>query len=409
MTLIIGIAGRRATGVEAARRTNSAFERLLADTEAWDVLVNPDDGTESALRMEDIAALPMVEDAFASMASSSAPAPSTRSRSSTPARRSSRPTALGLRAGPTLVGRVGCRTRTPSKRSSSRTGRRRARAGRGGPLPGAVMSFEDLAPLEEFTSEEEALAAFNDPDLGRAVELTMVGVGSQFDEIVVDEGFGGGNIVVTPAFYDAYDQPSAGYWAVSSPPVPRRARRLPAGLEALVPEDEAIAFQSRVGSRISSTAPSGQVVALWLFTAVAAAMALVLVGQAISRRLQVDAAGLAPSAPSVHPWPAHRHRGVPHGPCRRRRRGPAVLVAVVASPLAPVGVARDAEPDPGIRVDLPVLVVGGIAMASPVHLLALRPTYVSARTRICGRPVGPGPGGGGRARAAGRRGCPVRP
>ena len=62
LALIIGLAGGAVlTGVEAYRRTDSAFDRLIVATEAWDVLVNPDFGSQSALRAEDVAALPMVE------------------------------------------------------------------------------------------------------------------------------------------------------------------------------------------------------------------------------------------------------------------------------------------------------------------------------------------------------------
>jgi len=62
LALIIGLAGGAVlTGAESYRRTDSAFDRLIVETEAWDVLVNPDFGTQSALRVEDIAALPGVE------------------------------------------------------------------------------------------------------------------------------------------------------------------------------------------------------------------------------------------------------------------------------------------------------------------------------------------------------------
>ena len=133
-----------------------------------------------------------------------------------------------------------------------------------------------------------------------------------------------------------------------------------------------------------------QVVALWLFTAVAAVMALVLVGQAISRRLQVDAAGLAP----LGALGVTRGQLTAIGVTRMALAAAtgavlAVVVAVVASPLAPVGVARDAEPDPGVRVDLPVLVLGAIAVAVLFTVLAVRPAFVAARRRGSGDgPVG---------------------
>ncbi|MET0736750.1 MAG: hypothetical protein ABW035_06520, partial [Acidimicrobiales bacterium] len=64
LALLIGLAGGALlTGVEAARRTETAFDRMVEATNAWDVLVNPDEGTDSALTFDMVAALPMVEQA----------------------------------------------------------------------------------------------------------------------------------------------------------------------------------------------------------------------------------------------------------------------------------------------------------------------------------------------------------
>ncbi len=43
--------------------------------------------------------------------------------------------------------------------------------------------------------------------------------------------------------------------------------------------------------------------------------------------------------------------------------------------------ARDAEPDPGLRVDLPVLILGGLAVALVFVAVAVRPAIVAARRR----------------------------
>ena len=64
LALLIAVAGGALlTGVEASRRTETAFDRMLIATNAWDVLVNPDEGTDSPLTFETVAALPMVEQA----------------------------------------------------------------------------------------------------------------------------------------------------------------------------------------------------------------------------------------------------------------------------------------------------------------------------------------------------------
>jgi hypothetical protein len=59
--LIVGVVGGLVLGAAAgARRTHTAYDRLVADTEAWDVLVNPDEGAESAIDPAQVAALPEV-------------------------------------------------------------------------------------------------------------------------------------------------------------------------------------------------------------------------------------------------------------------------------------------------------------------------------------------------------------
>ena len=276
-----------------------------------------------------------------------------------------------------------------------------------------VLAFDDLAPMEEFASEEEALAAFNAPGVGQAVDLTVVGTGRQFDEIVVDEGFGGGNIMVTPAFYDAYDQPSAGYWGSVVRLRPGVGLdQFQQAVEALAP-DEPIAFQSRAGIEDQFNRAIGpQVVALWLYAALAAVMALVVVGQAISRRLQADAVRLAPLGAL----------GVTRG--QRAALGVArvalaalvgavlaVAIAVAVSQLGPVGVARDAEPAPGVRADLPVVVLGGLAVLLVFTAPAVRPAFLAARWRhpAPARSRAGTVAGGARAGPAGGRRSPLRP
>jgi hypothetical protein len=62
LALLAGIAGGATlAAVAGARRTDSAFSRLLVDTRAPDLLVNPDYGNESNLDAKAVAKLPMVE------------------------------------------------------------------------------------------------------------------------------------------------------------------------------------------------------------------------------------------------------------------------------------------------------------------------------------------------------------
>jgi hypothetical protein len=59
----------------------------------------------------------------------------------------------------------------------------------------------------------------------------------------------------------------------------------------------------------------------------------------------------------------------------------AVAVAIAISPVFPTGLARTAEPDPGLHVDALVLVVGALAVAAGVVVLAAWPAWRVARSR----------------------------
>ena len=116
-----------------------------------------------------------------------------------------------------------------------------------------------------------------------------------FDEVVVDSGFSTGSMLVTPAFWEAYDQPSAGFYGAFVDLRPGvEVDDFRAAVEATVP-GETIAFQTRRSIEAQAErAIRPQVAALRVFTLVAGLIGLVIVGQAISRRLQLDAITYAP-------------------------------------------------------------------------------------------------------------------
>ena len=59
--------------------------------------------------------------------------------------------------------------------------------------------------------------------------------------------------------------------------------------------------------------------------------------------------------------------------------------AVALSPLAPIGVARWAEPDPGLALDAPLVGGGAVATTALVLLAALVPAWRASRTTAAGR------------------------
>jgi hypothetical protein len=69
-----------------------------------------------------------------------------------------------------------------------------------------------------------------------------------------------------------------------------------------------------------------------------------------------------------------------------------VPVAVLLSPLAPVGLAKIAEPDPGFTVDTLPLLLGVVFTVFLTVLATAAPAWTAARTAATVKREGPGPG-----------------
>jgi hypothetical protein len=138
-----------------------------------------------------------------------------------------------------------------------------------------------------------------------------------------------------------------------------------------------------------------EVVALSVFAALAGILALAMLGQIIGRQLIMDAAD----------FPVLRSLGMSRtqlAALSLARAGVvtgcgaviAIAIAIAASPLMPIGPARLAEPSPGIEANLAVLVPGLVIIAAmPLALLS------PVAWRVARRPHGP-PGRAGPDRRA---------
>jgi hypothetical protein len=134
-----------------------------------------------------------------------------------------------------------------------------------------------------------------------------------------------------------------------------------------------------------------QAAALELFAALAGVIGLALVGQLLGRQMFLDAAD----------FPVLRALGMPRPLllALSLARAAAVTVsgaviavalAIAASPLMPVGLARSAEPSPGIEVNLAIL-VAGLAAVAILPLLAAAPAAWRAGSCAQGPPGAAGP------------------
>ena len=129
-----------------------------------------------------------------------------------------------------------------------------------------------------------------------------------------------------------------------------------------------------------------------MFAALAAILALVVLGQLIGRQLILDSAefpilgALGMTRARLAALFLARAGAVTGGGA-----GFAVAIAVAASPLMPIGTARLAEPSPGVEVNLAILGTG-LAVITIAPLVLLSPVA----WRVAGRMPGPlgvaGPG-----------------
>jgi ABC-type antimicrobial peptide transport system permease subunit len=397
LALLVGVAGGATlTAVAGARRTDTAFSRLITDTKAWDVLVNPDNGTDSALRSEDVAGLPQVAEAgredglFLALASAK-----------------SQSDLQGLGIDLVSDGRVGYSFGRRKILEGRRPNPRRAREVAINPLLAEqqhlgvgdrlrVLTFSDAEAARidsgEFPSVLDALAAARRGEIGSIIALRVAGIAIGPDEIVTDEGFGNPSMFLTPAFRQRYPQAGSPYWG-EAVRLRHGAADIPAfrqGVEALVP-NEAIAFETLPSVTAKfDRAVRPEVGALAIFAIVIALTGLLVIGQAVARQTFLDSV----DGGTIRALGGTRGQLVAVAMLRGALiagtgAALAVIVAFFASPLMPIGVARTAEPDPGLAFDGVALGLGFLAVAFLTLVLAAVPAWRYSRTRPDGEAVRP--------------------
>lgn len=114
--------------------------------------------------------------------------------------------------------------------------------------------------------------------------------------------------------------------------------------------------------------------ALWILAGVLALTALLILGQAIARQLWLEGGSTGP----LRALGMSRSQLVGADLLRAATSGligavVAVGVAIAASPLTPRGLARLVEPDPGVALDLPVLILGALGTFLAAVLVSVVP------------------------------------
>ena len=394
LALLVGLAGGIVlTAVAGARRTDSAYPRMLDATTAWDVTVNPDHGTDSELngKADEVRALPQVERFGRIDGMVLLPATTKRVEdffdtvdlAPTDARMFHdyfRPNVLeGRLSDPGKADEVMIESRY-AELFDLRVGER---------FSATTFAFEEL--LARYPGEREAFAAVQRGDFGKRGRYLVTGIVTLPDLLAVDEGFQNGYALLTPAFLRKYPEAKAGFFGYEVQ-LRRGAADEPAfrkAVEALAP-GETIEFQSR--ALIDETvdrAVRPYTVALWAFALAVAFTGLLVIGQAMTRQRYLDAV----DDPSLAAIGCSRSQLLVLALLR------AVLVAVpgalfavafayLASPLMPIGPAAQAEVHPGLSFDAVALGLGALSLAVVVLALAL----LAARRLVLHSRAGAGSG-----------------
>ena len=370
LALIIGVAGGAATAAAAgARRTETAYPRFVQAQNGYDLFLRgfPESNPERA--MARIAALPEVAQwARIDIVAGSAILPSGR-----------------LVLGPELVA-----TADLTGRAGVELNRFKVISGRmqNPRVPGEALVDFSTADREGLRVGSVVRFSLGNPAAPRkSAAVRVVGIVAspgQFPAVGASSAFG--RIYVTPAFVRSNGitpAPDAAallirlrHGAADRGAFFRHLRA--AGLEGL---DIPFAQQTQTAGVQRSIRVESQ--ALWVLCGLIALAALAILGQALGRQIYLDSADL----PTLSALGMSRAQQAWLGIARAGVIGVAaacvvVPVAVLLSPLAPVGLARIAEPDPGFAADAVPLILGAVSVAVLTTVAAAIPARtVTMRTR----------------------------
>ena len=256
----------------------------------------------------------------------------------------------------------------------------------------------DVVPVGAFT-----LAQIDSPDFGTSrlrphvrMNITLVGIG-EFNDAVVEDDIERTptHLLFTPAFTRLIAQ-CCSYGAITDVQVAakRYTTEVEAAMEQTFPRGASFFIHETAVNEVKAErAIKPESIALGVFGAIAALATLLIAGQAIGRQLRVDENEL------------HALRALGAGPAVTSTDGLlgvfvsvvagallACAVAVIMSPLWPIGPVRPLYPSRGFAADWTVLAFGAAglvaALSSVSVVLAFRraPHRIEARARATSRP-----------------------
>jgi len=239
--------------------------------------------------------------------------------------------------------------------------------------PGASLRMIGFAPdqLDDVSGTELPR--------GPAMDFEVTGIYRRPDDVVARPApkdvvyLGTQDMLIGPAWYERYGGEVASFGPEGALEIrlrngasdvdafERELRRLPGGEAALVDTDSDAAASREASDRSVRFG----VAAIAAFGALVALTGVVLVGQSLARSLALEADdGPVLRALGLGPGALTAVAGVRALSVAGPAAVVAVAVAVGLSPLFPISLARRAEVDPGLDVDLPVVFLGALAVAA---------------------------------------------
>jgi len=374
LSVLLGVAvGVVLTAAAGARRTDTAYPRYLQWSRAEDLLVSVDDSLVPA-----IARLPQVSDASLGVGYALYAIDARGFLEPDPARAIGGTDAHVLYsfARPIVVaGRLA----DPARADEATVNPQLAENWNiqpGSRVTLRAFSQSDQQAVGDGTRPVPATAGHN-----RTFTVTGIVVGA--DDVIPDPRRPITRFNLTPAYsrlYRATEENYSGmlvrlhHGAADVPTFEAAVNRITAGARAASGQGGPGGLTALINPRSDVTARvqhavQPEVAALWLFAGLVAATALLIVGQSVSRQLTIEgddgdtlrALGMSPGQLLLAAL----------AQVLLMSAGAALLgvaIAVVASPLMPIGAVTVIEPQPGISVDLAVLGIG--ATATVLLLLA---------------------------------------
>ncbi len=378
--LLVGVAGAVVlTGAAGARRTASSYDRFLRASRVSDVYLFTGEVTSEQLRK------------FANVPYITALAPAQTLQIQLPNGDFPNVGAPFDRRFGTLVERpriIAGRAANP--RSAKELVVAEPFATQHGLRVGDSYTLRSYTPAQVDALKTGAFDSFPEPG-GPTVRMRVVGISLLPSDLSLS-GARGGIVVLTPAFLDRYG-PRIGSYAGDVAGVRLRngtgdVARFIRRARAYFGSSDSFAVQP-LGESTAGVTQSIDLLALGaaLFALVATIAGVTAIGLVLARRVD-DSSRDQDALRSLGLTRTQRAVAVGLTALPSVALGAlvAVLGAWLASPLFPMGLAADAEPDPGIHLDGPVLGLGVVAMVlvllGIVALLAWRTARVTTSARV---------------------------